>query len=362
MKKSIQNLNTVAVSTGGASVNFDNYPLINGHYGITTDQISSMPTGTVVASACTSLEGYIPCNHAAVSRTAYLSLFGVIGTKNGIGDGVTTFNLPMTSPFNIYITELFWADARSWWGICVSPAGDIYASVVSGDIYFCAHGSESFVPLGQTSRTYRGMCCDLNGNIYVVVGNGDIYKRTNGEADFAGVGTTSRAWYDICASPNGDIYATGQSLDVYIMPNGSTVFSPVGAGTGSKYAIGSDADGNIYYGAYRGDIYVKQNGAATFIQSGQASALGISSVEWYGIDGLLNNISRRIFFSSVNYGQYTVPAPGSRQVIQRLFGYQGAPSSISARNIACAPDGTLYLAVSNVGIYRIKTPNYFIKF
>lgn len=38
--------------------------------------------------------GYLECNGAAVSRTTYSSLFGVIGTTWGVGDGSTTFNLP----------------------------------------------------------------------------------------------------------------------------------------------------------------------------------------------------------------------------------------------------------------------------
>lgn len=38
--------------------------------------------------------GWAFCNGAAISRTAYAKLFGVIGTTYGAGDGSTTFNLP----------------------------------------------------------------------------------------------------------------------------------------------------------------------------------------------------------------------------------------------------------------------------
>lgn len=38
--------------------------------------------------------GWLVCDGSAVSRTAYSSLFGAIGTTYGAGDGVTTFNLP----------------------------------------------------------------------------------------------------------------------------------------------------------------------------------------------------------------------------------------------------------------------------
>lgn len=39
-------------------------------------------------------EGWILCDGSAVSRTAYATLFSVLGTYWGTGDGFTTFNLP----------------------------------------------------------------------------------------------------------------------------------------------------------------------------------------------------------------------------------------------------------------------------
>lgn len=38
--------------------------------------------------------GFLVCDGQAVSRTTYAALFALIGTAYGIGDGVTTFNLP----------------------------------------------------------------------------------------------------------------------------------------------------------------------------------------------------------------------------------------------------------------------------
>lgn len=38
--------------------------------------------------------GWLACNGAAVSRSAYAALFAAIGTAHGAGDGATTFNLP----------------------------------------------------------------------------------------------------------------------------------------------------------------------------------------------------------------------------------------------------------------------------
>jgi microcystin-dependent protein len=53
------------------------------------------PSGTVIAfAASTAPTGYLECAGAAISRTTYATLFGVIGTTFGVGDGSTTFNLP----------------------------------------------------------------------------------------------------------------------------------------------------------------------------------------------------------------------------------------------------------------------------
>jgi microcystin-dependent protein len=51
--------------------------------------------GTVIYSAAnTAPTGYLVCDGAAVSRTTYATLFAVIATTHGPGNGTTTFNLP----------------------------------------------------------------------------------------------------------------------------------------------------------------------------------------------------------------------------------------------------------------------------
>ncbi len=56
--------------------------------------VAAVPPGVIFASACTSMEGYLLCNGAAVSRSKYAALFDAIGTMFGGGDGSSTFNLP----------------------------------------------------------------------------------------------------------------------------------------------------------------------------------------------------------------------------------------------------------------------------
>jgi len=56
---------------------------------------SAHPIGMIGAfAASTPPTGWLACDGSAVSRTTYSSLFSVIGTTWGVGDGSTTFNLP----------------------------------------------------------------------------------------------------------------------------------------------------------------------------------------------------------------------------------------------------------------------------
>lgn len=60
-----------------------------------TAQAAGEKAGSIKAWPSTIVPaGWIKANGAAVSRTLYAALFGVIGTTYGVGDGSTTFNLP----------------------------------------------------------------------------------------------------------------------------------------------------------------------------------------------------------------------------------------------------------------------------
>ena len=55
----------------------------------------SEPAGIIMPFAGTvAPENYLFCDGSAVDRTTYATLFGVIGTTFGAGDGSTTFNVP----------------------------------------------------------------------------------------------------------------------------------------------------------------------------------------------------------------------------------------------------------------------------
>ncbi len=56
----------------------------------------SMPVGSILwfANTSTTPPGWLPADGSAVSRTTYATLFVVVGTTYGAGDGSTTFNVP----------------------------------------------------------------------------------------------------------------------------------------------------------------------------------------------------------------------------------------------------------------------------
>lgn len=57
--------------------------------------MDTLPIGIVIAFAGENIPtDWLECDGSAISRTVYATLFGVIGTSYGEGDGSTTFNLP----------------------------------------------------------------------------------------------------------------------------------------------------------------------------------------------------------------------------------------------------------------------------
>lgn len=57
--------------------------------------VTAVPTGGILAfGAAAAPTGFLLCNGSLVNRATYATLFGVIGTTYGAGDGSTTFGLP----------------------------------------------------------------------------------------------------------------------------------------------------------------------------------------------------------------------------------------------------------------------------
>ena len=57
--------------------------------------IEGIPTGCIIPWSDTSIPtGFLECNGQAVSRSTYATLFAIVATTYGAGNGSTTYNLP----------------------------------------------------------------------------------------------------------------------------------------------------------------------------------------------------------------------------------------------------------------------------
>jgi len=94
----------VTTLTPLANINMGGYKITNLANGtasgqaVNYDQLSALSTAVtgslLMYPVKTAPTGYLYCNGAAVSRGTYATLFGIVGTTFGQGDGSTTFNLP----------------------------------------------------------------------------------------------------------------------------------------------------------------------------------------------------------------------------------------------------------------------------
>ncbi|MDB4311897.1 phage tail protein [bacterium] len=65
------------------------------HDGVDSPTLGISPAGMIVPYAATTApSGWLLCDGSAVSRTTYATLFALVSTTFGIGDGSTTFNVP----------------------------------------------------------------------------------------------------------------------------------------------------------------------------------------------------------------------------------------------------------------------------
>ena len=84
------------ISAGGNATILGN-AAVSGNLTV-TGNTNIIPISTVLAFPLTIPAGFLECDGAAVSRGTYAALFAVIGTTFGVGDGLTTFNLPNLPP------------------------------------------------------------------------------------------------------------------------------------------------------------------------------------------------------------------------------------------------------------------------
>ena len=108
------------------------------------------PPGTVLLyGGAGEPAGYLLCDGQAVSRVTFASLFAIIGTQYGIGDGATTFNVPDMRTGNQFPRG---ATNDAGRGNTGGAATHLLTGPESG---VQAH-SHSYIPIGNTANGIAG--------------------------------------------------------------------------------------------------------------------------------------------------------------------------------------------------------------
>jgi len=147
----------------------------------TSDGTNSLPTGAIVQYAGSSAPtGYLLCNGAAVSRTTYASLYTVIGTTYGTGDGSTTFNLPNLKDKFVLGKGSTYATLAATGGAATHtlttsemPTHLHYNGLADNEVVGFIYGgtttgvpgsATSSITTEDTSRTYQGITSSVGGS------------------------------------------------------------------------------------------------------------------------------------------------------------------------------------------------------
>lgn len=185
-----------------------------------------VPTGVILPyGGVTAPNGFLICDGSEVSRTTYANLFAVIGTRYGVGNGWTTFNLPKLN------------DGSFVRGVAPSGVGTKYNASLpplatsSEGVHTHTRGTMEItgtaIPIDAYSPTpnsnFSGAFYRLN---YGQKGSNDSDYQTN---VFYGFGfQASRSWSGATSSNGAHIHTITNSAGVAM--NGNTVL-PQSVGT-----------------------------------------------------------------------------------------------------------------------------------
>ena len=148
--------------------------------------IEGVNTGIIVPWTVASVpSGFLECTGAAVSRSTYSTLFGVVGTTYGAGDGSSTFNLPNLTDKCCISTSPSKALASSGGANTVTSTGNITGgasphSLATPELPSHAHTYNSGTGSGANGSQFA-----RSETTTAAVGTGDIHTH-NASANFVG--------------------------------------------------------------------------------------------------------------------------------------------------------------------------------
>ena len=159
--------------------------------------IEGIPTGTIVPWSDSSIpSGFLECTGQAVSRSTYATLFGIIGTTYGAGNGSTTFNVPDLQD-NVAVSKSGTKNLGSTGGAnTVSATGNVggstaNASLSTAQLASHTHGIPVARPLGGNpgSQIHGQVSGTPTSNTSGSAGSGDGHSH-NMSATFSGDATS----------------------------------------------------------------------------------------------------------------------------------------------------------------------------
>jgi microcystin-dependent protein len=118
--------------------------------------IEGIPSGTIVPWSDSSIpSGFLECTGQAVSRSTYATLFGIIGTTYGAGNGSTTFNVPDLQD-NVAVSKSGTKNLGSTGGAnTVSSTGNVGGSTANATLSTPQLASHTHSGGGSNTASYR---------------------------------------------------------------------------------------------------------------------------------------------------------------------------------------------------------------
>ena len=159
--------------------------------------IEGIPSGTIVPWSDSSIpSGFLECTGQAVSRSTYATLFGIIGTTYGAGNGSTTFNVPDLQD-NVAVSKSNNKNLGSTGGAnTVTSTGNVGGSTANATLSTAQLAQHNHLGKISPPNPYGGQGITVNGsfgqpNINIVrdTGSGSGHSH-NMSASFTGDSTS----------------------------------------------------------------------------------------------------------------------------------------------------------------------------
>lgn len=220
------------------------------------------PAGVIMAFAASSAPtGWLICDGSAISRATYATLFAVVGTTWGVGDGSTTFNIPdfrgqFLRGFDSRATSTS-NDTTRISGITTS--GNTTVSGINNTTYLYAG-----MPISGTGISAGTTISSVSANSIVLSANATASSPTLGSGATTNTSRTVTVSSTSTLSVGQAISGTGIPVGAYITNifNSTTIIISAAAtatNTGLTFTFGTAITVGRTFGSAQGDAYANHD-------------------------------------------------------------------------------------------------------